>query len=88
MKNANFTSGDTLVDEVKIDLHVLCALMLHKIGGHVDHADVITVDEGGALEGAVELLKKLMEPGSLGHIVGHRAVLGLSAGVGDDWLPL
>jgi nucleoside-triphosphatase THEP1 len=46
---------------VKIDLHVLHALMLHKIG-EVDRADIVVVDEGGALEGAVELLEKLAEP--------------------------
>jgi hypothetical protein len=39
------------MDGVKIDVHVLCALMLHKIGGEVDRADVVVVDEGGALKG-------------------------------------
>ena len=48
-----------LADEVQVDLHMLCVLMLHKIGGEVDRADVVSVDERGALEGAVELLEKL-----------------------------
>jgi nucleoside-triphosphatase THEP1 len=39
------------VDKVQVDLHVLRALMLHGIGGEVDRADVIEVDESGALEG-------------------------------------
>jgi hypothetical protein len=39
--------------------------MLHVIGGEVDRADVIGVDEGGALEGAVELLKNLAEQEAL-----------------------
>jgi hypothetical protein len=34
---------------------MLRALMLHEIGGEVDGADVVAVDEGGALKGAVEL---------------------------------
>jgi hypothetical protein len=34
-------------------------MMLHGIGGEVDLAGVVAVDEGGALEGAVELLEKL-----------------------------
>jgi hypothetical protein len=34
---------------VTIDLQVLRALMLHVIGGEVDCADVVVVDEGGAL---------------------------------------
>jgi hypothetical protein len=33
------------------------ALVLHVIGGEVDHADVVTVEEGGTCEGAVELLE-------------------------------
>jgi hypothetical protein len=62
--------------------------MLHKIIGKVDHADVVTVDEGGELEGAVELLEELAKLGSLGHSFGHIVVLGLSTGVGDDRLPI
>jgi hypothetical protein len=31
-ENWNVTGGDTLVDEVKVDLHVLRVLILHKIG--------------------------------------------------------
>jgi hypothetical protein len=37
-------------DEVQVDLYVLRALMLHEIGGEVNRADVIAVDEGEALE--------------------------------------
>jgi hypothetical protein len=35
-ENPNVTGGDTLGDEVQVDLHVLCVLMLHGIGGVVD----------------------------------------------------
>jgi hypothetical protein len=73
---------------VRVDLHVLHALMLHGIGGEVDHADVVAVDEGGALKGVVELLGQLAQPGGLCHTVGHNTVLGLCARVGDDGLPL
>jgi hypothetical protein len=38
---------------------VLRVLMLHGIGGEVDRADVVTVDEGGALKGTVELMEEL-----------------------------
>jgi hypothetical protein len=41
-----------------------------------------------ALEGAMELLEKLAQPGCLGHAVGHNAILGLSAGARDDGLTL
>jgi hypothetical protein len=62
--------------------------MLHGIGGEVDCADVVAVDEGGALEGTVELVEELSQPGDLCHAVGHGAVLGLSTGARDDGLPL
>jgi hypothetical protein len=64
------------------------ALMLHGIGGEVDGADIVAVDEGGALEWAVELVEELAQPGGLRHAVGHDAVLSLCAGAGDDGLPL
>jgi hypothetical protein len=73
---------------VKVDLHVLRVLILHEIGGEIDHADVVAVDEGGVLEGVVEFLKKLAKPGGLGYVVGHSAILDLSAGAGDNVLPL
>ena len=37
-------------------------LMLHGVGGEVDRADVVAVDEGGALEGVVELVEELAQP--------------------------
>jgi hypothetical protein len=73
---------------VQVDLHVLRALMLHGVGGEVDRADVVAVDEGGALEGTVELVEELEQPGGLCHAVGHDTVLGLSAGARDDVLSL
>jgi hypothetical protein len=36
--------------------------MLHGIGGEVDCADVVAIDEGDVLKGAVELLEKLAQP--------------------------
>jgi hypothetical protein len=62
--------------------------MLHRIGGEVDRADVVGVDEGDALEGAGKLLEKLTQLQGLNYAVGHGAVLGLGTGAGDDKLPL
>jgi hypothetical protein len=62
--------------------------MLHWIGGEVDRVDVVAVDEGGTLKGAVELVEPLPQLGGLCHAVSHGAVLGLYAGAGDDGLPL
>jgi hypothetical protein len=59
---------------------MLRTLMLHEIGGEVDGADDVTVDEGGALEGVVELVEELAHPGGLCHAVGHSVALSLCAG--------
>jgi hypothetical protein len=67
---------------------VLRALMLHGIGGEVDRADVVAVDEGGALKVAMEFVEQLAQPGGLCHAIGHDAVLGLYTGARDDGLPL
>jgi hypothetical protein len=60
--------------------------MLHEIGGKVDRADVVAVDEGGALKGPVELVEQLAQPGGLCHAVSHDTILDLDAGAGDDGL--
>jgi hypothetical protein len=65
---------------------MLHALMLHGVGGEVDGADVVAVDKGDALEGAVELVEELAHPGCLSHAVSHSAVFGLGARAGDDGL--
>jgi hypothetical protein len=48
--------------------------MLHGVSGEVDRADIVAVDEAGALEGVVELVElvdKLAKPGGLCHAIGH-----------------
>ena len=59
MKNPHGTHGDLLTDEVKIDLDVLRPLMLYRVGGHVDCADIVTVDNCGAAKRNVELVEEL-----------------------------
>ena len=73
------------MDEVQVDLHVLRALMLHEIGGDVDRADVVAIDEAGALKGVVE---KLARSEGLYHFAGHNTVLNLCARAGNDRLTL
>lgn len=63
------------------------ALMLHGIGGEIDHNDV-AVDEVVTDKRVVRLLEQLTKSGRLDHIVGHGVVLGFNAGVGYDELPL
>jgi len=88
MQDTNITNGDTLSDEVEINLDVLRALMLHWVGGHVHSADVVAVDQRSAVKGSVELRQELAQLGCLGNAIRHCAILSFSTGSGDGVLAL
>jgi hypothetical protein len=67
---------------------MLGLLVLHRVGGEVDDADVVAVDQRAPGEGTVELGEELPEPRSLRHAVGHDTVFRLGARAGDDRLAL
>ena len=56
MKNTYNTNSNMFTDEVKVDFHVLGALVLNGVRGQVDGAIVVTVDEGRILQRVVQLL--------------------------------
>jgi hypothetical protein len=57
MEDTNIPDGNALVDKVKIKLNMLGALVLNGVGGEVDDADVIAVDQSGPSQGDVQLHK-------------------------------
>ena len=57
MKNTDSTYGNLFPDEVKVDFHVLGALMLNGVGGEVDGADIVAVDEAGRVQRMMEFLE-------------------------------
>jgi hypothetical protein len=46
VKHTNSTNSNTFSDEMEVDFHMLGALMLNGVGGEVNGADIIIVDEG------------------------------------------
>jgi hypothetical protein len=84
----NFAEGDTLTNEVDVDLNVLGAAMLHWIGRHVDGGDVVIVDKCSRGKRMMELLKKLTKLAALSHRMGDGLVLGFSTGARDGGLML
>ena len=80
MKDTNITSGNPLSDEVEVDLDVLGALMLNRVGGHVHRADIVTIDQDGSTERSVKFLEKLSQPRRLYNSIGDSAILSLSTG--------
>jgi hypothetical protein len=57
VKNTNVPDGNALADKVKINLNMLDALVLNEVGGEVDGADVVAVDQSGPRQGTVQLHK-------------------------------
>jgi hypothetical protein len=43
----HISNGDALTDEVEVDLNMLGALMLDEVGGEVDRANIVIVDQSG-----------------------------------------
>jgi hypothetical protein len=57
MQDTDITDGHAFPHKVEVDLDKLRALVLNGVGGEVDGADVVTVDESALRQRRVELLK-------------------------------
>ena len=88
MHDADITNSNTLPHEVKINLNVHGALMLDGVGGHVDGADVVAIDQRSAPRRCMELEEKLTQPSGFGNAIGHGAILSFCTGSGHYVLPL
>jgi hypothetical protein len=88
VEDTNVPDGNALTEKVKINLNMLGALVVNRVGGEVDGVDVVVVDQSGPRQGAVQLHKQLTKPTHLYHAIGHDAVLHLSARTRDDVLTL
>ena len=88
MKNSKITNGNPLPNEVEINLNMLGSLMLNRVGGHVDGADVVTIHQRSSAKRGMKLLKQLAQSSSLSNTVGHGAILSLGTGSGDSILTL
>jgi hypothetical protein len=87
MEDADLTDGDLLSNKVENNLHMLGALMLNGVGGEVDGADVVAVDQRAQRQQILELMEQLSQPSGFSHTIGDGTVLDLRAGTGDDSLP-
>ena len=88
MEDPNIADSNLAANEVQVDLHILCPLMLNGVSGEIHSADVVAVDERTLGERAVELRQELSYPGRLRHAVNDSLVLRLGTGAGDNRLPL
>jgi hypothetical protein len=51
----NFPNGDLVTDEVEINLDMLHALMLNRVGCQVDNTDIIAIDKSATDQRGVQL---------------------------------
>jgi hypothetical protein len=79
MEDADLTGGNILLDKIKINLHMIGALMLNGVDGELHGADIVAVDEGAPRRRGLELMGQLTQTGGLSHAVGNGTIFGLSA---------
>jgi hypothetical protein len=51
VEDTHISNGDTLTNEVEVDLNMFGALMLDRVGGEVDRADFVAIDQSGPRQG-------------------------------------
>jgi hypothetical protein len=59
MEGADLTDDNLLSDKMKINLHMLGALMLNGVGGEVHGADIIIVDKCAPRRRGLKLVEQL-----------------------------
>jgi hypothetical protein len=59
MEDADLTDDNLLSDKMKINLHMLGALMLNGVGGEVHCADIVVVDKCAPRRQCLELVEQL-----------------------------
>jgi hypothetical protein len=88
VENTDFPQGDLLAGKVDVDLDMLGATMMDRVGGHIDRAGIVAVDNGRNSNRDVKLVEKLAQLTTLGDDVGDGSVLRFSTGAGDCGLAL
>jgi hypothetical protein len=80
VQDADFTEGDSLSDEVQIDLNMLGSLMLNWVGGGINGTDIITIDHCSATKRAAKLYEELAQPACFGDSVRNSSIFRLCTG--------
>jgi hypothetical protein len=80
MQYADLAQSDLLVDKVNINLDMLGAPMMNRIGRHVDCTHIVTINDSRMSNRDVELLKKLSKPAAFDDSMGDDTVLSPSTG--------
>jgi hypothetical protein len=88
VQDTDFTKGDSLSDEVQVDLNMLGSLMLNRISGEINGADIITVDHCSTTERTAKLCQELAQPASFGDSIHDSSIFCLCTRLGHCRLTL
>jgi hypothetical protein len=67
MQHTDLAHGDTIANEVKVDLGVFGALMLDGVREHVDGTNIVTEHNCSRRRWSMKLMEELANPASLGN---------------------
>jgi hypothetical protein len=62
VEDTNVPDSNALTDKLEINLNMLGAPVLNGVGGEIDSADVVAVDQSGPQQGVVQLHKQPTKP--------------------------
>ena len=88
MKHSDLAHGNTIANEVEVDLDVFGVLMLNGVRRHVDDADIVAEHDRSRRSKSMKLVEELTDPTSLGDGVSHITVFSFGARMRDHVLPL
>jgi hypothetical protein len=72
---------------MNVDLNVLGATMLDRVGSHVDGTDIVAENHSRSGKRMMEFAKKLTYPAAFSNSMSNGPVFRLSTGPGDCSLP-
>ena len=84
MKHSNNASSNQITNKMYVNLYVFSALVLNWVRGHVNRANIVTVDNHGFGGRTPKLTKQVRNPTRLNNSVGDAAILCLNTRLRDN----
>jgi hypothetical protein len=73
---------------VEVDLNMLGSLMLNRVGGEINSADIITINHCSTTEWTTKLKEELTQPAGFGDSIRDCSIFRLCTGPGHCGLSL
>ena len=86
--DSKFAESNLLAYKMDVQLNMLGSSMMNWIGGHIHRRHIVTEDDRGLGEVAVELAKQLTKPDAISDRIGDGAIFRLRTRARDGGLSL